>query len=99
MSGNMKRVAVTPGTGIGPEVTAQALRVVESFATKRGLPLDVSHPPSGPDAWRRFGTPMPDATLDTLRQADAIIFGAASSTCSPICVRWSRTRPCSMPRP
>jgi 3-isopropylmalate dehydrogenase len=73
----MKRVAVMPGTGIGPEVTAQAVRVVEWFATRRGLPLDISHPPSGPDAWRRFGTPMPDTTLDTLRRADAIIYGAA----------------------
>lgn len=77
MSGNMRRVAVMPGTGIGPEVTAEALRVVEWFATKRALPLDIQHPPSGPDAWRTLGTPMPDKTLETLRNADAILFGAA----------------------
>jgi 3-isopropylmalate dehydrogenase len=77
MSGNLRRVAVMPGTGIGPEVTAQAVRVLEWFATQRGVPLDISHPPSGPDAWRRLGTPMPDSTLEILRDADAIIYGAA----------------------
>jgi len=77
MSGNMRRVAVMPGTGIGPEVTAQAVRVVEWFAKHRAVPLDIQHPPSGPEAYRTLGTPMPDATLETLRQADAIIYGAA----------------------
>ncbi len=77
MSGNLRRVAVMPGTGIGPEVTAQAVRVAEWFATKRAVPLDISCPPSGPSAYARLGTPMPDATLQTLREADAILFGAA----------------------
>jgi 3-isopropylmalate dehydrogenase len=77
MSGNMRRVAVMPGTGIGPEVTAEAVRVVEWFAKRRNVPLDIQHPPSGPEAWRTLGTPMPDTTLETLRNADAIIYGAA----------------------
>lgn len=77
MSGNMRRVAVMPGTGIGPEVTAQAVRVLEWFARHRAVPLDIQHPPSGPEAYRTLGTPMPDSTLETLRNADAIIYGAA----------------------
>jgi 3-isopropylmalate dehydrogenase len=77
MSGNLRRVVVLPGTGIGPEVTAQAVRVAEWFAARRGLPIDISHPPAGPEAYRRLGTPMPDSTLEALRSADAILYGAA----------------------
>ncbi len=77
MSGNLRRVAVMPGTGIGPEVTAQAVRVLEWFATRRTVPIDIAHPPSGPSAYATLGTPMPDSTLEALRNADAILFGAA----------------------
>jgi 3-isopropylmalate dehydrogenase len=73
----MRRVVVMPGTGIGPEVTAQAMRVAAWFATQRNLPIDLSHPPSGPEAYRRLGTAMPDATFQALHDADAILYGAA----------------------
>ncbi|MGE0418181.1 MAG: isocitrate/isopropylmalate family dehydrogenase, partial [Acetobacteraceae bacterium] len=77
MSGNLRRVAVMPGTGIGPEVTTQAVRILEWFATRRAVPIDITHPPSGPSAYAALGTPMPDSTLEALRTADAILFGAA----------------------
>ena len=51
MSGNMRRIVVMPGTGIGPEVTAQAVRIAEWFATERGMSFDISQPPSGLEAW------------------------------------------------
>ena len=66
-----------PGTGIGPEVTAQAVRVAAWFAMKRNLPIDLSHPPSGPDAYRTLGTSMPDSTFQALHDADVILYGAA----------------------
>ena len=73
----MRRVVVMPGTGIGPEVTAQAVRVAEWFAVKRNVPIALSQPPSGLEAFRTLGTTMPAATFEALSSADAILYGAA----------------------
>ena len=62
-----------PGDGIGPEVTAEALRVLDALALP-GLVLieaDV-----GGAAYKRHGHPLPKETLDAARSADAILFGA-----------------------
>ncbi len=67
------KIAVLPGDGIGPEVTAEAVRVLESLALP-GLTLfegDV-----GGIAYKRHGHPLPQETLDLAGEADAILFGA-----------------------
>jgi 3-isopropylmalate dehydrogenase len=67
------KIAVLPGDGIGPEVTAEAVRVLESLALP-GLTLfegDV-----GGAAYRRHGHPLPQETLALARAADAVLFGA-----------------------
>ena len=72
MSPAMK-IAVLPGDGIGPEVTAEAVRVLEALSLP-GLTLlegDV-----GGVAYKRHGHPLPQETLDLAGEADAILFGA-----------------------
>ena len=67
------KIAVLPGDGIGPEVTAEAVAVLESLALP-GLTLfegDV-----GGAAYHRHGHPLPQETLAMAREADAILFGA-----------------------
>ena len=67
------KIAVLPGDGIGPEVTAEAVAVLEALALP-GLTLfegDV-----GGAAWHRHGHPLPEETLAMSREADAILFGA-----------------------
>ncbi|MEE4316490.1 MAG: 3-isopropylmalate dehydrogenase [Erythrobacter sp.] len=67
------KIAILPGDGIGPEVTAEAVAVLESLALP-GLTLfegDV-----GGIAYKRHGVPLPDETLDMARAADAVLFGA-----------------------
>ena len=67
------KIAVLPGDGIGPEVTAEAVAVLESLALP-GLTLfegDV-----GGIAYQRHGHPLPDETLQVAQVADAILFGA-----------------------
>ena len=67
------RIAVFAGDGIGPEVTEQAVRVLE----KLGLPgLDLAEGDVGGMAFRKHGHPLPPQTLETARTADAILFGA-----------------------
>jgi 3-isopropylmalate dehydrogenase len=69
------KVAVLPGDGIGPEIIAQALKVLG----KLGLPLDLQEAPVGGAAYDAVGDPLPAATLALARQADAILFGAVGS--------------------
>lgn len=68
----MALIAILPGDGIGPEVTAQARRVLEALA----LDLVFEEAPVGGAAWHRTGHPLPDSTLALAKRADAILFGA-----------------------
>jgi 3-isopropylmalate dehydrogenase len=67
------RIAVLPGDGIGPEVTHEAVRVLERL----DLPgLEFAHGDVGAAAWRKHGHPLPQVTIDTARSCEAILFGA-----------------------
>jgi 3-isopropylmalate dehydrogenase len=66
-------IALLPGDGIGPEVIAEARRVLEALA----LPdLVFEEAVVGGAAYKSAGHPLPQATLDLARRADAILFGA-----------------------
>jgi 3-isopropylmalate dehydrogenase len=65
-------VAVLPGDGIGPEIIAQATRVLERL----GLALEMQQAPVGGAGYEAAGDPLPPATLRLAKQADAILFGA-----------------------
>jgi len=66
-------IALLPGDGIGPEVIAQARRVIEALALA-GLAFEEA--PVGGAAYKRHGHPLPPETLALARRADAILFGA-----------------------
>lgn len=67
------KIAVFPGDGIGPEVVAQAVRVLEAL----NLPaLELHYGLVGAAAWRETGHPLPPETLAIAKEADAILFGA-----------------------
>ena len=66
------KVAVLPGDGIGPEIIAQATKVIR----KLGLSLDMQEAPVGGAGYEASGDPLPARTLEIAKQADAILFGA-----------------------
>lgn len=70
------RIAVLPGDGIGPEVTAQAVRVLRTVAALRRHDLRLSEHLIGGVALRATGAALPDDTLQACRQADAVLLGA-----------------------
>jgi 3-isopropylmalate dehydrogenase len=70
------KVAVLAGDGIGKEVTAEALKVLQAVVPK-SAELEVSHAPIGGAGVAAAGDPLPAATLDLARKSDAILFGAA----------------------
>ena len=71
-----KTIAILPGDGIGPEVTAEAVRVLQAVNDRFELGLQWSEAPVGGAAYDQTGQPLPDSTLELARQSDAILLGA-----------------------
>ena len=68
----MKKIAVFPGDGIGTEIVAEAVKVLNAL----GLPLEMETALVGGAAYEVFGHPLPDDTLKIAKEADAVLFGA-----------------------
>jgi 3-isopropylmalate dehydrogenase len=72
-------LAVIGGDGIGPEVTAQALRVLDAVLTSAGEQLETTHYALGAEHWLATGETLTEETLEALTQHDAILFGAVGA--------------------
>jgi 3-isopropylmalate dehydrogenase len=66
------KIAVLPGDGIGPEIVAEAVKVLNALGPK----FDLETAPVGGAAYDVAGHPLPPATLELAKSADAILFGA-----------------------
>jgi len=73
------RVTVLPGDGIGPEVTAEAVRVLQTVAGIHGYKFDFEEHAIGGVAIREFGSPLPRTTLDACLASDAVLLGAVGA--------------------
>ncbi len=71
-----KNITVIPGDGIGPEVTQQAIRVLDAVAERFGHEFDYTYCLMGAIAIDKTGTPLPAETIDACLGSDAILFGA-----------------------
>src|SRR5436190_10643412 len=69
-------IAVFPGDGIGPEVTSEAVAVLESVSPRHGLALELTTGTIGGAAIDATGDPLPPAELARAKSADAILLGA-----------------------
>ena len=71
-----KKVLVLPGDYIGPEIIAEAVKVLESTNVRFGLDIELEYGLLGGAAIDEYGVPLPDETLASARAADAILLGA-----------------------
>ena len=69
-------IVVLPGDGIGPEIIAATLPVLEAVAARHGHTFAFEEHDIGGIAIDRHGVPLPDTTLEAARKADAILLGA-----------------------
>lgn len=77
MAGDVKRVAVIPGDGVGPEVIREAIRVLEeALAGVSEAAIEWTELPWGSDYYHRTGRMMPEDGIETLSGFDAVYFGA-----------------------
>ena len=71
-----RNILLMTGDGIGPEIVAEAEKVIDAVNTKYQLGLSISEAKLGGQAYDEYGSPYPDATKEKARQADAILLGA-----------------------
>ncbi|GGD48289.1 3-isopropylmalate dehydrogenase [Paenibacillus nasutitermitis] len=73
---DVKKIAVIAGDGIGPEVVAEALKVLKKTEELFGYKFETEHGLFGGIAIDEKGTPLPQETLDICKRADAVLLGA-----------------------
>lgn len=70
------RVLVLPGDGVGPEVIASALEVLDAATTGTTVAVELEHQSVGMEAYRQHGVFIHEQTLEAASTADAVLFGA-----------------------
>ncbi len=76
MAGKTYKIAVLGGDGTGPEVTAEAVKVLNATGKLFGFKLDMKDFDWGGDRYLATGNVLPDDAADTLRKFDAVLLGA-----------------------
>ena len=81
----MKKInlAVIAGDGIGPEVIAQGLRVLDKVAAKHGVTFEKTEYDLGAAYWHRTGEALPDSVMAELAKSDVILLGAVGDPTVP----------------
>jgi 3-isopropylmalate dehydrogenase len=72
----MKKIAVLAGDGIGPEVVAEAIKVLKVVDKKHNIDLEFEYALVGACAIDATGNPLPDETIALCQKSDAVLFGA-----------------------
>ncbi len=72
----MYKIAVIPGDGTGPEVTREAVKVLEAAAHACGISYETVEFDFGGERYKRTGETLPDSAVEELRSFDAILLGA-----------------------
>jgi 3-isopropylmalate dehydrogenase len=83
MASRSIRLAVVAGDGIGPEVVAEGLKVLDVIAPAHGLAIEPTPYDLGAARWHRTGETLPDAVLEEIRSHDVILLGAVGDPAVP----------------
>jgi len=71
-----KKILVLPGDGIGTEVTAEAVRILEWFNSNKNSDFEIDYALIGGAAYDESGSPLPKETVDKAKASDAVLMGA-----------------------
>lgn len=106
------KITLLRGDGIGPEIVAEALKVLDAAGKKYGFSLEYTDALMGGCAIDATGKPLPEETIEACKAADAVLLGAVGGykwdTLRGTCVRrrgcWASVQPwdcsptCARPR-
>jgi 3-isopropylmalate dehydrogenase len=70
------KILVLSGDGIGPEICAEAVKVMDALRRHHGLAIEWSEAPIGGAGYDASGQPLPEATLKLAKEADSVLLGA-----------------------
>ena len=70
------KIAVLPGDGIGPEIVAEAVKVIEALRDDYGFSVEMEEAEVGGAGYDAHGTPLPEHTLKLAKESDAVLLGA-----------------------
>ena len=70
------KIAVLPGDGIGPEIVAQAIKVLKAVESRYHLSFELEYAPIGGAGIDSDGVPLPESTLALAKSSDAVLLGA-----------------------
>ena len=87
----MAKIVVIPGDGIGEEITRSAVEVLKAADKKYQLGLEYVFYDAGGTAYDKYGTPLPEKTLEACKQADGVLFGAVGGE------KWDNVDPALRP--
>ncbi len=85
------KITVIPGDGIGKEITDSAVEVLKKVDEKFNLGLSFDFCEAGGTAYDKYGTPLPQETLDSAKNSDGILFGAVGGP------KWDNVDPALRP--
>jgi len=71
-----KKIAILPGDGIGPEIVAEAVKLLDALKARFGLNIEMEQAPIGGAGYDAAKHPLPEATLTLATSADAVLLGA-----------------------
>lgn len=85
------KITVIPGDGIGKEITDSAVEVMKKVAEKFKLDFEYTYKDAGGTAYDKFGTPLPDDTIEACKTSDGVLFGAVGGD------KWDNVEPVLRP--
>jgi len=71
-----KIISVTKGDGCGPEVVNEGIKVLNTIEEYSDYDFELIEAPAGGEVWKKFGTNLPDKSFQTIKDSDALLFGA-----------------------
>lgn len=86
-----KKICILPGDGIGPEIIAEAVKVLDCLHTDFGFDVVLEHAAVGGVAYDQAAKPLPEATLALAQSADAVLLGAVGGP------KWDDLEPAHRP--
>jgi len=84
------RIAVIEGDGVGPEVTAAALLILNKVIAKYGLEVDITRVEAGDGALAKYGSPLPEHSWRVIMSSDAILKGPVGETAGDVVIKIRR---------
>ncbi len=71
-----KIVSITKGDGVGPEVVNEGIKILKTIADYTELEIHFQEAPAGGKIWKEYGDSLPEKSFETIKNSDALLFGA-----------------------